>query len=120
MTARPSNPRMSRISGALVRSIVGELNPDTPTTRILRRYGKHSISHGVEHGNDFTDRVVTRRDCYSLLFEFVTTLVKSTLLKMPILDVNRTVMEVMVEFRCLHGSILSNVPLVSKPWISME
>ena len=96
MTARPSNPRMSRISGALVRSMVcGELNSDTPITRGLGRCGERGISHGVEDGNDFTDRVVTRRDCYSSSFEFVITLVESTLLKMPILDVNRTVMEVM-------------------------
>ena len=89
------------------------LNPDTPITRSLRRYGERGISHGVEDGNDFTDRVVTRRDCYSSSFEFVTTLVKSTLLKMPLLDVNREVIEMMVGFRCLYGSIISNVLLVA-------
>ena len=62
---------------------VGGLNPEISITRILRRYGKRGISHGVEDGNDFTDRVVSRRDCYSLSFEFVITLVESTLLKMP-------------------------------------
>ena len=41
---------------------MGELDPDTSITRCLRRYGKRGISHGVEDGNDFTDRVVTRRD----------------------------------------------------------
>ena len=47
---------------------VGELNPDTPTTRSLRRYGERGIiSHGVEHGNDFTDRVVNRTNCYLLV-----------------------------------------------------
>ena len=43
------------------------LDPDTPTTRSLRRYGKYGISHSVEHGNDFTDRVVSRRDCLLLV-----------------------------------------------------
>ena len=71
------------------------LNPEIYITRSLRRYGKHGISHGVEDGNDFTDRVVSRRDCYSSSSEFVITLVKSTLLKMPLLDVNREVREVM-------------------------
>ena len=75
---------------------MGELNPDTSITRSLSRYGKRGISHGVEDGNDFTDRVVSRRDCYSSSFEFVITFVESTLLKMPLLGVNRTVMEVMV------------------------
>ena len=41
---------------------MGELNPDTSITRSLSRYGKRGISHGVEDGNDFTDRVITRRD----------------------------------------------------------
>ena len=96
------------------------LNPEISITRSLRRYGKHGISHGVEDGNDFTDRVVTKRDCYSSSSEFVNTLVESTLLKMPLLGVNREVMEVMVGFRYLYGSILTNVPLVSKPGMSME
>ena len=46
---------------------MGGLNPDTPITRSLRRYGKHSISHGVEDGSDLTDRVVSRRDCLLLV-----------------------------------------------------
>ena len=42
---------------------VGEMDPDTPITRCLRRYGECGIiRHGVEDGNDFTDRVITRRD----------------------------------------------------------
>ena len=43
------------------------LDPDTTITRSLRVYGEHSISHGVEDGNDFTDRVVSRKDCYLLV-----------------------------------------------------
>ena len=39
-----------------------ELNPNTSITRSLSRYRERGISDGVEHGNDFTDRVVTRRD----------------------------------------------------------
>ena len=62
---------------------MGELNLEISITRGLGRYRERSISHGVEDGNDFTDRVVSGRDCYSSSFEFVTTLVKSTLLKMP-------------------------------------
>ena len=38
------------------------MNLDTPITRSFRRYRERSISHGVEHGNDFTDRVVFRKD----------------------------------------------------------
>ena len=41
---------------------VGELNSNTTITRCLGRYRERSISHGVEDGNDFTDRVVSRRD----------------------------------------------------------
>ena len=41
----------------------GKLDLAIPISRILGRYGKHGIiSHGVENGNDFTDRVVSRRD----------------------------------------------------------
>ena len=43
------------------------LNPEISITRSLRRYGKHGISHGVEDGNDFTDRLVSRRDCLLLV-----------------------------------------------------
>ena len=46
---------------------MGELNPDTPITQCLGGYGTRSISHGVEDGNDFTDRVITRRDRYLLV-----------------------------------------------------
>ena len=46
---------------------VGELDPDTTITRCLGRYGERGISHGVEDGNDFTDRVVTRMDRYLLV-----------------------------------------------------
>ena len=40
----------------------GELNSDTPITRGLGRCGERGISHGVEDGIDFTDRVVSGRD----------------------------------------------------------
>ena len=43
------------------------LNPEISITRILRRYGKHGVSHGVEHGNDFIYRVVSRNNCYLLV-----------------------------------------------------
>ena len=46
---------------------MGGLNPEISITRSLGRYGKHGISHGVEDGNDFTDRVVTRRNCLLLV-----------------------------------------------------
>ena len=47
---------------------VWELDSDTPITRILGGYGERAIiSHGVEDGNDFTDRVVSRRNCYLLI-----------------------------------------------------
>ena len=44
------------------------LDPDTPITRSLRRYRERGIiSHGIKHGNDLTDRVVSRRNCYLLV-----------------------------------------------------
>ena len=100
---------------------MGGLDPEIPISRILGRYGKHgTISHGVEHGNDLTDRVVSRRDCLLLVIRVREHISKIHVFEYDGLDLNRTVMEVMVGFRYLYGSILSNVPLVSKPWISME
>ena len=44
------------------------LDPDTTITQSLPVYGEPGIiSHGVEHGNDFTDRVLTRIDRYLLV-----------------------------------------------------
>ena len=68
MTVRPSKTEdLSNIWGIREIDGGGGLNPDTSITRGLRRYGKHGISHGVEDGNDFTDRVVSRRDCLLLV-----------------------------------------------------
>ena len=42
---------------------MGGLVREISISRCLGRYGERGIiSHSVEHGNDFTDRVVTRRD----------------------------------------------------------
>ena len=38
------------------------LNPDTAITRSLRRYRERGISHGIDHGNNLTDSVVSRRN----------------------------------------------------------
>ena len=38
------------------------LDINTPIARSLRIYRECSISHGVEDGNDLTDRVVSRRN----------------------------------------------------------
>ena len=46
---------------------MGGLNPEISITRSLGRYEKHGISHGVEDGTDFTDRLVSRRDCLLLV-----------------------------------------------------
>ena len=46
---------------------VGELNSNTTITRCLGRYGERGFSHSVEHGINFTDRVVSRRDCLLLV-----------------------------------------------------
>ena len=43
------------------------LNPDTPITWSLGGYGERRVSHGVEDGNDFTDRVVSRIDRYLIV-----------------------------------------------------
>ena len=43
------------------------LNPDTTERRGIRGYGKCGISHGIEQGNDLTDRVLTSRDRHSLV-----------------------------------------------------
>ena len=36
-------------------------------SRSLRRCGERGVSHGVEHGNDFIYRVVSRTNCYLLV-----------------------------------------------------
>ena len=43
------------------------LNPDTTERRGIRRYRECSIGHGIEQGNDLTDRVITSRDRHSLI-----------------------------------------------------
>lgn len=68
MTVRPFNPMVSRIFGALVKSMdrIWGLDPDVPVTQSFDGYRECCISHGVEDGNDFTDRVVKRGN-HSLL-----------------------------------------------------
>lgn len=41
---------------------VGGLDPDTSVAPSLGGYGEWNISHGVENGNDITDRVETTKD----------------------------------------------------------
>ena len=36
-------------------------------SRSLRRYRERGITYSVEDGNDFIDRVVSRRNCYLLV-----------------------------------------------------
>ena len=43
------------------------LNPDTTERRGIRGYGEQRVRHGIEQGNDLTERVVTSRDRYSLI-----------------------------------------------------
>ena len=43
------------------------LNPDTTERRGIRGNGEERVSHGIEQGNDLTERVVTRRDRHSLV-----------------------------------------------------
>ena len=63
MTIRPSKTEdLSNIRVIHEIDGVWGLNPEISITRSLRRYRERSISHGVEDGNDFTDRVITRRD----------------------------------------------------------
>ena len=40
------------------------LNRDAPVTCGHCRNREHGVGNGVEHSNDLTDGVVTRRDCY--------------------------------------------------------
>ena len=121
MTVHPSRLKISSISGSIDEfDGVGELNPDTLTTRSLRKYQEPSVSHRIGDGNDFTDRVVNRRNSYLFVIRVRDHISKIHVVENDGLNLNRTVMEVMVGFRYLHGFIHSNVPLVSKPWISME
>ena len=99
---------------------VSELDPNTPITRCLRRYQERGISHGAEDDNDFTDRVVPRGIVRSSSFEFVTTMIMSTLLNITKLGLSRAVMEVVVGFRYLYGLIHLNVSLLGEPWMSIE
>ena len=65
MIVHPSRLKISSISGSIgAIDGVGELNPDTLTTRSLRKYQEPSVSHRIGDGNDFTDRVVNRRNSY--------------------------------------------------------
>ena len=89
-------------------------------SRSLRRCGERGVSHGVEHSNDFIYRVVSRTNCYLLVIR-----VRDHISKIHIVENALIVCEQDSDgsdggFRYLYGSILSNVPLVSKPWISME
>ena len=121
MTVHPSRLKISSISGSIgAIDGVEELNQDTLTTRSYRKYQEPSVSHRIGDGNDFTDRVVNRRDRYLLVIRVRDHISRIHVGENDGLDLNRTVMEVMVGFRYLYGLILSNVPLVSKPWISME
>ena len=43
------------------------LNPDTTERRGIRGYGEQRVSHGIEQGNDLTERVITSRDRHSLI-----------------------------------------------------
>ena len=62
------------------------LVPDTPITRGLGRYGERGIiSHGVEDGNVFTDRVVTGRDRYLLVIR-----VRDNISKIHVVEHNST------------------------------
>ena len=68
MTVHPSRLKISSISGSIgAIDGVGELNPDTLTTRSYRKYQEPSVSHRIGDGIDFTDRVVNRRDRYLLV-----------------------------------------------------
>ena len=55
------------MSGACEINGVWRLNPDTTERRGIRGYRECSIGHGIEQGNDLTDRVVTSRDCHLLV-----------------------------------------------------
>ena len=99
---------------------VGELNSDTTITRCLGRYGERGISHGVEHGNDFTDRVVSRRDRSLLVIGVGDHISKIHVVENDLIGSEQDSDGSDGGFRYLYGSILSNVPLVSKAWISME
>ena len=43
------------------------LNPDATERRGIRGYGEQRVSHGIEQGNDLTERVITSRDRHSLV-----------------------------------------------------
>ena len=75
---------------------MGGLHPEISIPRSLRRYGERGISHGVEDGNDFTDRVVIRMDRYLLVIRVRNHISKIHVGEYDGLDLNRTVMEVMV------------------------
>ena len=96
---------------------VWELDSDTPITRILGGYGERAIiSHGVEDGNDFTDRVVSRRNCYLLVIGVRNHISRIYVVEHDLIGfcLNRTVIEVMVAFRYLYWLIHSNVPLMGE------
>ena len=100
---------------------VGGLNPKISITRILRRYGKRGISHGVEDGNDFTDRVVSRKDCYLLVIGVCDHIGR----RIDVVEHDLIGSEQDSDgsddwVPILVWLIHSNVPLVGELWMSME
>ena len=81
------------------------LDPDTSITQGLGGYGERSISHGIEHGNDFTDRVVSRRNCYHVVIGGRDHIGNVRIVAHDLIGycLKRAVMEVMVGFRYLSG-----------------
>ena len=75
-----------------------------------------SISYGIEDGNGFADRVVTRKDRSLLVMGVRDHIGRIHIVEheLIVFCLNRTVMEVMVGFRYLFGLFHSNVVLVGE------
>ena len=97
------------------------LYPNTPITRSRRRDGERDIiSHGVEDGNDFTDRVVFKRDYYALIIGVRHHIVRIHVVEHDLIgsdqdsDGSEIVVPMLVWIDPFDGTLLG------EPWMSME
>ena len=87
---------------------------NTFITSSLGGYLECSVSNGVEHGNDFTYRVIARKDRSLLVISVLHHNGRIHVVEHDLIGPFITVMEVMIGFRYLYGSIQENVPFPDK------
>ena len=92
------------------------LNRDPPITRSHRRNREYGVRHGVEHSNDLTDSVVTRRDGYLFTIDVRDHNVKHCF---SLIEYEQHMMEAIYVFELVGVDPFEHA-VVSGPWMSME